>query len=61
MNVRRSAAALAAVGVLAAAAPATAAEPSPSPKATVPSGLYGKGDPTYDGVWRQSLTLLAQR
>ncbi|MFI0169149.1 prenyltransferase/squalene oxidase repeat-containing protein [Streptomyces sp. NPDC017095] len=61
MNVRRSAAALAAVGVLAAAAPATAAGPSPSPKATVPSGLYGKGDPTYDGVWRQSLTLVAQR
>ncbi|MEU2059042.1 prenyltransferase/squalene oxidase repeat-containing protein [Streptomyces sp. NPDC013455] len=63
MNVRRSAAALAAVGVLAAAAPATAADPSPSasPKVTVPSGLYGKGDPTYDGVWRQSLTLLAQR
>ncbi|MEU0003563.1 prenyltransferase/squalene oxidase repeat-containing protein [Streptomyces sp. NPDC006314] len=63
MNVRRSAAALAAVGVLAAAAPATAADPSPSasPKVTIPSGLYGKGDPTYDGVWRQSLTLLAQR
>ncbi|UFR04732.1 terpene cyclase/mutase family protein [Streptomyces sp. Go40/10] len=61
MNVRRSAAALAAVGVLAAAAPATAADPSPSPKVTVPSGLYGKGDPTYDGVWRQSLTLIAQR
>ncbi|MFI9241532.1 prenyltransferase/squalene oxidase repeat-containing protein [Streptomyces sp. NPDC053086] len=61
MNVRRSAAALAAVGVLAAAAPATAAGPSPSPKVTVPSGLYGKGDPTYDAVWRQSLTLLAQR
>ncbi|MFJ4329198.1 prenyltransferase/squalene oxidase repeat-containing protein [Streptomyces tricolor] len=61
MNVRRSAAALAAIGVLAAAAPATAADPSPSPKVTVPSGLYGKGDPTYDGVWRQSLTLLAQR
>ncbi|MER7228762.1 prenyltransferase/squalene oxidase repeat-containing protein [Streptomyces rubradiris] len=61
MNVRRSAAALAAVGVLAAAAPATAADPSPSPKTTVPSGLYGKGDPTYDGVWRQSLTLVAQR
>ncbi|MFF5531372.1 prenyltransferase/squalene oxidase repeat-containing protein [Streptomyces cinerochromogenes] len=61
MNVRRSAAALAAVGVLAAAAPATAADPSPSPKVTVPSGLYGKSDPTYDGVWRQSLTLVAQR
>ncbi|MFJ7147951.1 prenyltransferase/squalene oxidase repeat-containing protein [Streptomyces sp. NPDC100445] len=64
MNVRRSAAALAAVGVLAAAAPATAADPSPSapsPRVTVPSGLYGKGDPTWDGVWRQSLTLVAQR
>ncbi|MEV5876741.1 prenyltransferase/squalene oxidase repeat-containing protein [Streptomyces sp. NPDC052101] len=61
MNVRRCAAALAAVGVLAAAAPATAAGPSPSPKVTVPSGLYGTSDPTYDGVWRQSLTLIAQR
>ncbi|MEU2714835.1 prenyltransferase/squalene oxidase repeat-containing protein [Streptomyces sp. NPDC007205] len=61
MNVRRSAAALAAVGVLAAAAPATAAGPSPSPKVAIPSGLYGTSDPTYDGVWRQSLTLIAQR
>ncbi|MFK4110299.1 prenyltransferase/squalene oxidase repeat-containing protein [Streptomyces sp. NPDC002176] len=60
MNVRRSAAALAAIGVLAAAAPATAAETAPSPKATVPDGLFGKADPTYDGVWRQSLALLAQ-
>ncbi|OLZ69409.1 hypothetical protein AV521_17965 [Streptomyces sp. IMTB 2501] len=61
MNVRRSAAALAAVGVLAAAAPATATGPSPSPKAALPSGLYGTSDPAYDGVWRQSLTLVAQR
>ncbi|MEU6771505.1 prenyltransferase/squalene oxidase repeat-containing protein [Streptomyces sp. NPDC046759] len=63
MNVRRSAAALAAIGVLAAAAPATAAgqSPSPSPKVVIPSGLYGRSDPTYDGVWRQSLTLVAQR
>ncbi|MEU1704420.1 prenyltransferase/squalene oxidase repeat-containing protein [Streptomyces sp. NPDC005706] len=63
MNVRRSAAALAAIGVLAAAAPATAADTSPSasPKVAVPSGLFGKSDPTYDGVWRQSLALLAQR
>ncbi|MFJ3660721.1 prenyltransferase/squalene oxidase repeat-containing protein [Streptomyces sp. NPDC090119] len=60
MNVRRSAAALAAIGVLAAAAPATAAEAAPSPKVTVPDGLFGKTDPTYDGVWRQSLALLAQ-
>ncbi|KUN05079.1 hypothetical protein AQI95_16370 [Streptomyces yokosukanensis] len=61
MNVRRSAAVLAAVGVLAAAAPAMAAGPSPSVKAAIPSGLYGTSDPTYDGVWRQSLTLIAQR
>ncbi|MGZ0237265.1 prenyltransferase/squalene oxidase repeat-containing protein [Streptomyces sp. CPS1] len=59
MNVRRNAAALAAIGVLAAAAPAVAAGPSPSPKVSVPSGLYGKSDPTYDGVWRQSLALTA--
>lgn len=26
---------------------------------TVPDGLYGKSDPTYDGVWRQSLALTA--
>lgn len=61
MNVRRSAAALAAVGVIAAAAPATAASPSPSPSTALPSGLYGSADPKYDGVWRQSLALLAQR
>ncbi|MFF4396555.1 prenyltransferase/squalene oxidase repeat-containing protein [Streptomyces sp. NPDC001480] len=65
MNVRRNAAVLAAVGVIAAAAPAmaapaTAASPSPSPSKTLPSGLYGSADPKYDGVWRQSLALLAQ-
>ncbi|MFI9173020.1 prenyltransferase/squalene oxidase repeat-containing protein [Streptomyces lincolnensis] len=62
MNVRRSAAALAAVTALtgAAAAPAVAASPSPSASPTLPSGLYGSADPTYDGVWRQSLALLAQ-
>ncbi|MGW4898263.1 prenyltransferase/squalene oxidase repeat-containing protein [Kitasatospora sp. NPDC004240] len=38
-------------------APAAAA-PSPT-TAAVPAGLYGKGDPTYDGVWRQSLALTA--
>ncbi|MFJ5117918.1 prenyltransferase/squalene oxidase repeat-containing protein [Kitasatospora sp. NPDC088548] len=42
----------------AAAAPALADSPSPSPVAA-PDGLYGKGDPTYDGVWRQSLALTA--
>ncbi|MDH6574962.1 terpene cyclase/mutase family protein [Kitasatospora sp. MAP5-34] len=45
-------------GVSAAPALADATAPSPSPVA-VPAGLYGKGDPTYDGVWRQSLALTA--
>ncbi|MFG2548472.1 prenyltransferase/squalene oxidase repeat-containing protein [Streptomyces sp. NPDC048581] len=64
MYVRRSAAALAAVTVIgtASAAPAVAADPSPSasPSVALPAGLYGTGDPTYDGVWRQSLALVAQ-
>ncbi|GLW72396.1 hypothetical protein Kpho02_46950 [Kitasatospora phosalacinea] len=56
----------------AAAAPALAdtASPAPStasaassatPSSGVPAGLYGKGDPQYDGVWRQSLALIALR
>ncbi|MFD3514052.1 prenyltransferase/squalene oxidase repeat-containing protein [Streptomyces sp. NPDC058657] len=61
MTLRRSAAALAAAAVLGTvAAPAASAAPAPTPVA-IPSGLYGKGDPTYDGVFRQSLALLAQR
>ncbi|SDC17531.1 prenyltransferase/squalene oxidase repeat-containing protein [Streptomyces prasinopilosus] len=60
MNVRSSAAVLAAIAVIGAAAPA-AADPSPSPsRPALPSALYGEGDPQYDGVWRQSLALLAQ-
>lgn len=58
MNVRRSAAVLAATAVIGTATPAVAASPSPSP--SLPSGLYGSTDPTYDGVWRQSLALIAQ-
>ncbi|MGW5635548.1 prenyltransferase/squalene oxidase repeat-containing protein [Streptomyces sp. NPDC003832] len=58
MNVRRSAAVLAATAVIGLATPALAASPSPS--VAIPSGLYGTTDPTYDGVWRQSLALLAQ-
>ncbi|MFE6762367.1 prenyltransferase/squalene oxidase repeat-containing protein [Streptomyces sp. NPDC057689] len=63
MTVRRSAAALAATAAVlcAAAAPAAVAAPSPSPSAALPSGLYGTNDPTYDGVWRQSLAFLAQQ
>lgn len=59
MNVRRSAAVLAAVAVIGAATPA-AADPSPSPSQALPSALYGDKDPQFDGVWRQSLALLAQ-
>ncbi|MEW2397120.1 prenyltransferase/squalene oxidase repeat-containing protein [Streptomyces sp. NPDC046862] len=66
MNVRRSAALLAATAVAvlgtgsAPVALADDASPAPAPSQGVPSGLYGSADPTYDGVWRQSLTLLAQ-
>ncbi|WAZ21394.1 terpene cyclase/mutase family protein [Streptomyces cinnabarinus] len=62
MNVRRSAAVLAATAVIGLAAPAVTAvaAPSPSPSVAIPSGLYGTTDPTYDGVWRQSLALIAQ-
>ncbi|MET9757644.1 prenyltransferase/squalene oxidase repeat-containing protein [Streptomyces sp. NPDC006372] len=59
MNVPRSAAVLAAVAVIGAATPA-AADPSPSPSQAFPSALYGDKDPKFDGVWRQSLALLAQ-
>lgn len=62
MTVRRRAAALAITAVLcSAAAPAAVAAPSPSPSADLPAGLYGTKDPTYDGVWRQSLAFLAQK
>lgn len=70
MFLRRSAAALAATTVLCAVAaplataapvPASARPASPADKSPAPgAGLYGEADPTYDGVWRQSLALLAQ-
>ncbi|MEU6764863.1 prenyltransferase/squalene oxidase repeat-containing protein [Streptomyces sp. NPDC046853] len=62
MNVRRSAAVLAAVAVFGSvAAPAAFADTaSPSPSAKLPSGLYGDSDPKFDGVFRQSYALLAQ-
>ncbi|PWI18697.1 hypothetical protein DI272_34575 [Streptomyces sp. Act143] len=60
MNVRRTAAVLAATAVIGTAAPAVAADPSPSASVAIPDGLYGTADPTYDGVWRQSLALMAQ-
>lgn len=58
---RTGAAVLAAVllcGLAAGPALADAASPSPSPVAA-PAALYGRSDPTYDGVWRQSLALTA--
>jgi len=56
---RLGAVALTAAALAATAAPAfAAASASPAP-VTVPAGLYGKSDPTYDGVWRQGLSLIA--
>ncbi|MEU1312348.1 prenyltransferase/squalene oxidase repeat-containing protein [Streptomyces cinnamoneus] len=58
VHVRRAAVALATAAVLGvAAAPAALADGSPSPAAP---GLYGKGDPKFDGVFRQSLAFIAQ-
>ncbi|MFD9791218.1 prenyltransferase/squalene oxidase repeat-containing protein [Streptomyces sp. NPDC059070] len=62
MTVRRCAAAIAAATVVLGAAPAAFADGAPSPAAptALPQGLYGTKDPAFDGVWRQSLALLAQ-
>lgn len=62
---RRAAASAAAVLLCAVSAPAayaasaspSASQPSAAPQR--PAGLYGTGDPTYDGVFRQSTALLA--
>ncbi|MFH8405908.1 prenyltransferase/squalene oxidase repeat-containing protein [Streptomyces sp. NPDC018019] len=61
---RRAAAVLATAAVLCAAGAPVAAADSAAPAARaskLPDGLYGTKDPQYDGVWRQSLALLAQR
>ncbi|MCT4352918.1 hypothetical protein M5362_07220 [Streptomyces sp. Je 1-79] len=63
ITVRRGAAAFAAAAVLCTGAvPVASAAPSPSatPAPVIPAGLYGTKDPTYDGVWRQSLAFVAQ-
>src|SRR5690242_590213 len=65
MNVRRSAALLAATAAMATTVLGTGSAPvaladDASPSPVIPGGLYGSADPTYDGVWRQSLALLAQ-
>lgn len=62
---RRAAAALATAAVLCATAAPTAFADTPAPSAPsapadLPKGLYGDKDPSFDGVWRQSLALLAQ-
>lgn len=46
------------LAVIGACAPAVAATPTPTASVALPAGLYGTADPTYDGVWRQSLALL---
>jgi ABC-type sugar transport system substrate-binding protein len=62
VRVRHGAAALAAAAVLlSGGSPAALAAPSPAPSPTLPAGLYGTKDPTYDGVWRQSLAFMAQQ
>ncbi|MFC4493063.1 prenyltransferase/squalene oxidase repeat-containing protein [Streptomyces ovatisporus] len=71
MFVRRSFAVIAAASALCAvtapaASPAAAAGAGAGARAStasagkLPDGLYGKADPKYDGVWRQSVALLAQ-
>jgi hypothetical protein len=53
MKLRRSMTALAgAAALVLGGAPGALAQDEPD-------GLYGEGDPTYDGVWRQSATVLA--
>ncbi|MER7000473.1 prenyltransferase/squalene oxidase repeat-containing protein [Streptomyces sp. NPDC000410] len=60
-TVRRSAAALAVAATSAVfCVAASPAAPSPAPSAALPAGLYGTKDPTWDGVWRQSLAIIAQ-
>ncbi|SEM13945.1 prenyltransferase/squalene oxidase repeat-containing protein [Streptacidiphilus jiangxiensis] len=50
---------LTATALLGAAAPSFADASASASAAPLPTALYGKGDPTYDGVWRQSLSLIA--
>lgn len=67
MLLRRTAATLAVTAVLGmggVGAPAAVAEESPTPHAPeqkLPPGLYGTGDPQYDGVFRQAIAMLAQK
>lgn len=51
---------LAGSATAASAAAPTAPQTAPVQK-KLPEGLYGTADPEFDGVWRQSLAILAQR
>ncbi|MDB1087784.1 prenyltransferase/squalene oxidase repeat-containing protein [Streptomyces sp. ACA25] len=59
MNLRRSATALGGAAVLCLAG-LTAASGALADGGEPPAALFGDGDPEYDGVWRQSVALLAQ-
>ncbi|MFX4294871.1 prenyltransferase/squalene oxidase repeat-containing protein [Streptomyces bohaiensis] len=59
MKLRRGAAALTGAALLLGAAPAAYAQDGGG--AAEDAGLFGESDPTYDGVWRQSLAVLALR
>jgi hypothetical protein len=59
ITTRRRRAGSTATAVLGAALLASAVLAPPAYSATVPVGLFGTSDPTYDGVFRQSLALLA--
>ncbi|ORT60441.1 prenyltransferase/squalene oxidase repeat-containing protein [Streptomyces sp. CB03238] len=61
VRVRHGAAALAAAVLLSGTGTVAYAAPSPAPSPVIPAGLYGTKDPTYDGVWRQSLAFMAQQ
>ncbi|MFC5906293.1 prenyltransferase/squalene oxidase repeat-containing protein [Streptacidiphilus monticola] len=56
-----TAAALMSTGAAPALAASGSGPASASASATRTSALYGRTDPTYDGVWRQSLSLMALR
>jgi hypothetical protein len=59
MPLRRRAAVLAVTAAVSALSALSV--PAATADTATPSGLYGAGDPTYDGVWRQSYALLALR
>lgn len=57
---RRGALALAGAAAIVFATPVGAVAAPGSPDDALPEALFGAADPSYDGVWRQSIALLAQ-